>query len=309
MEYMTLGCSELNVSKVGLGAMRMGNRNASENLETVNFALDQGINFFDSADVYGKGQSSINLGQALKASGISRNQVIIQSKGGIVRTPSGNRVDFSTRQIINSVEEELRRLQVEYLDVFLLHRPDALVEPFEVAEAFNILVEQGKVRYFGVSNQNSGQIDLLKTAISQPLVTNQLQFGLMHSGIVDEGMRVNMTGDMAASHDGGILNYSRIHKMTIQTWSPLQIGYFGGVFIDNPEYVTLNKKLEEIADRHNTNKSAVAIAWTLRHPSQMQVISGSMSNTHIQEMSEGSEIKLSRQEWYDLYQSAGNQVL
>lgn len=308
MKYIKLGESDLNVSNIGMGVMRMGTRERVAAAETLRYAVDQGINFFESADVYGGGQSSEKFGQALQDTGISRDQIILQSKGGIVREAKRPRHDFSKAQIIKAVEDELQRFRTDYLDVFLLHRPDALMDPFEVAEAFEYLEETGKVKYFGVSNQNPSQIEILKMAVKQPLIVNQLQFGLMHSGMVDEGFRVNLDGDAAASHDGGVLNYSRLQNMTIQTWSPLQVGYFGGVFIDNPDYPELNEVLQELADKYQVSKGSIAAAWILRHPNRMQVISGAMSPNHIHEMVVASEIYLTRQEWYDLYQAAGNKL-
>ena len=215
-------------------------------------------------------------------------------------------MDYSKENLIQSVEDELSRIGTDYLDVFVLHRPDVLVEPDEVAEAFNILEQSGKVRYFGVSNQNSLDIELLKTAVKQPLIVNQLQFGIMHTGMIDQQIHVNMTDDAANMRDAELLAYTRIHNMTIQTWSPLQFGYFGGVFVDNPDFPELNEVLGKLADQYHTSKSAIAVAWILRHPANMQVIIGSTSDHHIQEMAEGDNVNLTRQDWYDIYLAAGN---
>lgn len=306
LKKIRLGNSELNASRIGLGVMRMGTRSERDAQKTIESAISHGINFFESANVYGAGKSSTAFGRALKDAKISRDKILIQSKGGIVRGDKFKRVDYSKENLIQSVEDELSRIGTDYLDVFVLHRPDVLVEPDEVAEAFNILEQSGKVRYFGVSNQNSLDIELLKTAVKQPLIVNQLQFGIMHTGMIDQQIHVNMTDDAANMRDAELLAYSRIHEMTIQTWSPLQFGYFGGVFVDNPDFPELNEVLGRLADHYQTNKSAIAVAWILRHPANMQVIIGSMSDHHIQEMAEGDNVNLTRQDWYDIYLAAGN---
>ncbi|MGC8257703.1 aldo/keto reductase [Leuconostoc mesenteroides subsp. jonggajibkimchii] len=308
MKKIRLGNSELNASRIGLGVMRMGTRSERDAQKTIESTISHGINFFESANVYGAGKSSTAFGRALKDAKISRDKILIQSKGGIVRGDKFKRVDYSKENLIQSVEDELSRIGTDYLDVFVLHRPDVLVEPDEVAEAFNILEQSGKVRYFGVSNQNSLDIELLKTAVKQPLIVNQLQFGIMHTGMIDQQIHVNMTDDAANMRDAELLAYSRIHEMTIQTWSPLQFGYFGGVFVDNPDFPELNEVLGRLADHYQTNKSAIAVAWILRHPANMLVIIGSMSDHHIQEMAEGDNVNLTRQDWYDIYLAAGNML-
>lgn len=308
MKKIRLGNSELNASRIGLGVMRMGTRSERDAQKTIESAISYGINFFESANVYGAGKSSTAFGRALKDAKISRDKILIQSKGGIVRGDNFKRVDYSKENLIQSVEDELSRIGTDYLDVFVLHRPDVLVEPDEVAEAFNILEQSGKVRYFGVSNQNSLDIELLKIAVKQPLIVNQLQFGIMHTGMIDQQIHVNMSDDAANMRDAELLAYSRIHNMTIQTWSPLQFGYFGGVFVDNPDFPELNEVLGRLADQYRTSKSAIAVAWILRHPANMQVIIGSMSDHHIQEMTDGDKVNLTRQDWYDIYLAAGNML-
>lgn len=306
MVKIKLGNSDLLVSDLALGVMRMGNRERADAQATIESALANGINFFESADVYGAGKSSTNFGRALKDAHVNRESIFLQSKGGIVREDGKTRVDFSKANILKSVDNELQRMDTDYLDVFLLHRPDVLVEPEEVAEAFNELEASGKVRQFGVSNQNPMDIELLKTAVKQPLVANQLQFGVMHTGMIDQELHVNMTDDASVMHDGGLLAYSRVHNMTIQTWSPLQYGYFEGIFVDNPKFPEVNKVLAELAEKYNVGKSAIATAWILRHPAKMQVVLGSMSPKHLDEMAQADTVKLTRQEWYDVYMAAGN---
>ncbi|HLQ97818.1 MAG TPA: aldo/keto reductase, partial [Candidatus Dormibacteraeota bacterium] len=202
----------------------------------------------------------------------------------------------------------LQRLKTDYLDVLLLHRPDALVEPEEVAEAFNILEKSGKVRHFGVSNQNPLQIELLKKCVEQDLIANQLQFSIMHTGMIDAGLNVNMQHDPSFDKDGGVLDYSRLHEMTIQAWSPFMFGFFEGVFIDHEKFPELNQKLQEIADRYEVDKSAIAVAWILRHPAQIQTIVGTMNPGRLKNIVRASHIVLTREEWYQIYQAAGNKL-
>ena len=217
--------------------------------------------------------------------------------------------DFSKEHIIRSVEGSLSRLGVDYVDLLLLHRPDTLMEPGEVAEAFDTLESSGKVRQFGVSNHNPMQIELLKTAVRQPLVVNQLQFSVTEAGMVTSGMNVNMKNAESQMHDGGLLEYSRIKKMTIQAWSPFQYGFFEGVFIGNEEkYPELNAILNELADKYNVSPSGIATAWILRHPAGIQMIAGSTSRKHMQEIIDGSHVTLTREEWYRLY-LAGDHIL
>jgi predicted oxidoreductase len=195
---------------------------------------------------------------------------------------------------------------MDYLDALLLHRPDTLVEPEEVAAAFDQLEQQGKVKYFGVSNQKPGQIELLKKYVKQPLVANQLQFGIMHTGMIDQGIHVNMTDAGSVDHDGEILEYSRLNDMTIQAWSPYQFGFFEGVFIGHEKFPELNKVLEEMAEKYNTTPTGIASAWILRHPANMQVIAGTMNIQRIEEIAKASEVQMSREDWYSVYMAAGN---
>ena len=233
-----------------------------------------------------------------------RGQIVIQTKCAI----HDGMYDFSKEHILKSVECSLRRLQTDYIDILLLHRPDTLMEPEEVAEAFAALRQSGKVRYFGVSNQNAAQMALLQSALGEKLLVNQLQFGLAHTGIIDAGFNVNMKNEAGLLRDGGILEYCRLNGITIQAWSPLQYGFFGGVFLDNPAYPELNSALEEIAREKQASKSAVAISWILRHPANIQPILGTTSREHLLEMCRASDITLSRAEWYGLYRTAGNRL-
>ncbi|MHC5248123.1 aldo/keto reductase [Enterococcus sp. LJL90] len=300
MRTMKFGPTDQKVDAVILGAMRINNaENPQAVIET---AVDAGITFFDHADIYGAGNCETIFGEALKKTSIKREDLFIQSKCGIV---PGKLFDFSKEHIIESVEGSLKRLQMDHLDALLLHRPDALMEPEEIAAAFDELAASGKVKHFGVSNQNPSQIDLLKKTVKQPLVANQLQFGIMHTGMIDSGIHVNMTDEGSVDHDGGIYHYSRLHDMTIQAWSPYQYGFFEGVFIGNEKFPELNKKLEEMAEKYNTTPTGIASSWILRVPN-MQVIAGTMNLGRIKEIAAASEIKMSKDDWYDVYLAAGN---
>lgn len=301
MKQIQLGQSNLKVSDIALGCMRMSNLEISEAAKVLDASIAGGINFFDHADIYGGGESEVVFSQAIKELNVSRENLILQSKCGI--TKQG--FNFSKGHIVDSVDGILKRLDTDYLDLLVLHRPDALMEPEEIASAFNELEKNGKVRQFGVSNQNPQQIELLKTAIEQPLVVNQLQFGLKHTGMLDEGFNVNniYQGEQPSA---GLLEYSRREKMTIQAWSPLQYGYFEGVFIGHEKFPELNAALDKLANKYEVSSSAIAIAWILRHPAKMQVLLGSMNVSRIESMIKATDVYLTHEEWYDLYKVAGN---
>ena len=294
--------ADMQASQIILGCMRIiePGKNPVKVIET---AYENGINFFDHADIYGAGQCETVFAEALAQTSILREAIYLQSKCAI---RPGIAFDFSKEHIIQSVEGSLKRLQTDYLDTMLLHRPDTLMEPEEVAEAFYELEKSGKVRYFGVSNQNPMQVELLKTAVKQPLLFNQLQFGLKHTEMVDAGLNVNIPNQASHMQDGSVLEYSRINKMTIQAWSPFQHGYFDGPFVGNDKFPELNKKLEEYAEKYNLTPSGIAIAWINRHPARMQTIIGTMTEQRIEEVTNASDLVLSRDEWYDLYMAAGN---
>ncbi|MDT2726036.1 aldo/keto reductase [Lactococcus formosensis] len=294
--------ADMQASQIILGCMRIiePGKNPVKVIET---AYENGINFFDHADIYGAGKCETVFAEALAQTSIRREDIYLQSKCAI---RPGVAFDFSKEHIIKSVEGSLQRLQTDYLDTLLLHRPDTLMEPEEVAEAFHELEKSGKVRYFGVSNQNPMQVELLKTAVKQPLLFNQLQFGLKHTEMIDAGLNVNIPNQASHMQDGSVLEYSRINKMTIQAWSPFQHGYFDGPFVGNDEFPELNKKLEEYAEKYNLTPSGIAIAWINRHPAGMQTIIGTMTEQRILEVTNASDLVLSRNEWYDLYMAAGN---
>ncbi|WP_368645151.1 aldo/keto reductase family oxidoreductase [Alkalibacterium putridalgicola] len=302
MKKIKLGRSDLSVSEIALGCMRMDKLDVKEAAEVIETAYDEGVNFYDHADIYGKGESEQRFSEALKKTSIKRDDILLQSKAGI----RSGFFDFSKEHIISTVEGSLKRLDTDYLDVLLLHRPDALVEPEEVAEAFNQLHSAGKVKHFGVSNHSPLQIELLKKYIDQELIANQLQFSVMHTGMVDAGIHVNTKNENSIDHDRAILDYSRINDMTIQPWSPVHAEK--GVFLNNPEYQEVNDKLTEIGKKYDVDNEAMAIAWILRHPAEMQVILGTMTPERIRNYSKASGVTMTREEWYSIYRAAGNIV-
>lgn len=302
MNYIRIPHSDLLVSEISLGCMRIDELSNPEISTLIHTALDEGINFFDHADIYGGGQSEAKFAEALGMNPALREKMLIQSKCGI-RERS---FDFSKEHILEAVDGSLKRLQTDYLDVLLLHRPDALVEPEEVAEAFTSLQNSGKVRYFGVSNQNPMQIELLKKSVRQDLLFNQLQFSITNTGMIDAGINVNMHIDRSIDRDGSILDYCRLHEITVQPWSPFLYGFFEGVFLDNPKFPELNLKIDEIAAKYGVPNTAIAIAWILRHPARMQPIIGTTKPQRVKDSCKASNVRLSRQEWYDIYLAAGN---
>lgn len=305
MKYLKIPGTDLNVSNVVLGCMRLTQLSKAEANRHIHTALEEGINFFDHADIYGGGQCESHFADSLEMTPSLREKMLIQSKCGIGK----GLYDFSKKHILEAADGILSRLKVEYLDVLLLHRPDALMEPEEVAEAFDTLASAGKVRYFGVSNQNSFQMQLLKKYTHQKLLFNQLQLSLAHTPLIDSGMAVNMNIDQSIDRSGGILEYCRLNDVTIQAWSPFQKGFFEGPFLgDNENYGELNRLAEEIAVRYGVTPTAVAVAWITRHPANMQVILGTMNTQRLKDSCAGSDIPLTREEWYGLYKAAGNQI-
>ncbi|HHW4959571.1 TPA: aldo/keto reductase [Streptococcus suis] len=297
-----IGQTGLQGSRLALGCMRMAALEQAEANQVLAKALDLGINFFDHADIYGGGQSEERFAGAMAELGLKRDELILQSKCGIQR----GYFDFSKEHIINSVDGILSRLQTDYLDVLALHRPDALMVPEEVAEAFAQLKKDGKVRHFGVSNQNRYQMELLQAYLGEPLAVNQLQLSPAHTPMIDAGLNVNMWGDAGANRDGGILEYCQLNKVTVQAWSPFQIDLAQGIFANHPDYVQLNETIAKYADQYGVSSEAITIAWINRHPAKIQTIIGSMNPERLEKIAQAETIELTRPEWYDIYTSAGN---
>ena len=304
MKEIIMANGNLKASEIGLGCMRIANleKNTVNNL--INTALDCGINFFDHADIYGKGKSEEIFSEAISLTPSLREKMIIQSKCSI----RPGMYDFSKEYIINSVDGILKRLNTEYLDILLLHRPDTLMEPEEVNEAFEKLYKEGKVRNFGVSNHNSMQIELLNKYLTNKITINQLQFSIMHTGIIDSGLNVNMKNSASIDRDGSILEYCRLKDISIQAWSPYQYGFFEGAFLNSDKFPNLNRTINKVAQKYGVSNTTIATAWILRHPAKMQPIVGSMNPNRIRDIAKASNIKLTREEWYEIYISAGNEL-
>ena len=292
------------VSAIIQGCMRMPDLTKEKAAEVIRTAYENGVNFFDHATCYGMGEAEVRFSEAFPLTGLKREDIYIQSKCGIF--PDRQEFDWTKECILDSVDGILDRLKVEYIDTLLLHRPDMLFDPEEVAEAFDILEQAGKVKWFGVSNLVPMQTELLKKYVKQPLVINQVQLSLEQSQLIDQTLYMNnKTTDMSVNRDGNVLDYCRLNDITIQAWSPLQVGMFGGSFIDNPKFPELNMVLGELAEREGVTKAGIAIAWILRHPAKMQAIIGSMSPAHITEACAASDIILTHHDWYRLYLAAG----
>ena len=292
----------MSVSAVSLGCMRFEDIDYKRTEAIMDKALELGVNYYDHADVYGAGRCESLFGEYLKNHKSVRDGIYIQTKCAL----KVGQYDFSKEHILKAVEGSLERLGVDYVDALLLHRPDTLMEPEEVAAAFDTLQRQGKVKNFGVSNHNPMQIELLKTAVKQPLNINQLQFSVTEAGMITSGLNANMKNTESVMHDGSVLEYSRINGITIQAWSPFQYGLFKGAYVDSDKYPMLNEKLQQIADKYGITKTGVVTAWILRHPANMQMIAGTVNPKHLEELCSGADIVLTRQEWYEIYLSAGH---
>ena len=307
MRYITLGQYDKELSEIVLGMMRIKDKSVKEVEELVETALSVGINAFDLADIYGRGRCEELLGLVLKNRPDLREKMWIQSKCGI-RIEEFTYFDFSKDYIINSVDGILQRLKIDHLDSLLLHRPDALMEADQVAEAFDLLYKQGKVRDFGVSNQNSMMMELLKKDVKQPLAVNQLQLSAAFTPGFESGFHVNMEDSQAAMRDGSIFEYCKLHDVVIQAWSVLQFGYFKGNFVGNEKFQALNQVLDRLATKYGVTSSTIAISWILRYPAKMQAVVGTTNPKHLREVSQAANFSLTRKEWYEIYLAAGNNL-
>lgn len=306
MKTYTLPHTARTVSSVVLGLMRIPKMSNAEIATLYGTARDAGINVFDHADIYG-GERHLcekRFGEAVSLTSGQREEIVIQSKVGIRK----GYFDFSKAHILATVDESLAALRTDYLDLLLLHRPDTLVEPDEVAEAFEQLVVAGKVRHFGVSNHTPGQIELLKSAVKQPLVANQVQLSITHAPLFAQGVAANMAGlDQSISRDIGLLDYSRLNSMMLQAWSPFQKGFFDGVFLgDRENFAELNDAIDALASQYGVTPTGIAVAWIVRHPANIQVVLGTTNPGRVRESAAGSDVQLTREEWYRLFRAAGH---
>lgn len=302
MKTLKLGKTNLEVPALALGCMRLSGADRKQAAEFIDTALGLGLNFFDHADIYGGGECETVFAELIREAGVSRDKLLLQSKCGIV---PGKMFDFSKEHIVKSVDGILKRLDTEYLDVLLLHRPDALMEPEEVAEAFDELEAAGKVRHFGVSNQDPYTMELLRKYIRQPIAANQLQLSITNASMISQPMNTNIADGRDPVLDNGVLNYCRLNDITIQTWSPFQYGMFEGTFLGNEKFPKLNAKLDEIAARYGVSNTTIALAWILRHPAKMQVVTGTINPKRIVDCAKAMDITLTREEWYEIYLAAG----
>lgn len=309
MQHFQIGRTGPVASNVVLGLMRIADKSDSEIQALVNTALEAGITMIDHADIYGRPpvhHCETRFAEAMRLTAAQRDRIVIQTKAGIRE----GFFDFSKDHILKAAEGSLKALKTDYIDILLLHRPDALVEPDEVAAAFDLLQAQGKVRHFGVSNQTPGQIQLLKSAVRQDLICNQMQLSITHSALVAQGVAINMEGlDQSIDRTIGLLDWSRLNGMTIQAWSPFQQKWFDGPFVgDRERYPELNTALDEIAEAHGITPTGVAVAWITRHPAKMQVVLGTTTPSRVQDCVAGAGVTLSREDWYRLFRAAGYSV-
>lgn len=303
MKTYEIGNGALEIPRIGLGCMRINGLSRGDARALIETAMDRGMNFFDHADIYGGGEAESFFAEAIGMNPSVRDRMILQSKCGI---RPGVAFDFSREWILSSVDGSLARLKTDYLDLLLLHRPDALMDPAEVAEAFDRLASSGKVRHFGVSNQNPFQMELLRKYVgADRLLVNQLQFSLMSCGMVDAGLNVNMTVDAGIVRDGSVLDWCRLNDVRIQAWSPFQFGFFGGAFVGNSKFPEVNAALDGLGAKYGASATAIAIAWILRHPAGIQPIVGTTNRARLAEVCEADRIELTREEWYRLYMAGG----
>lgn len=302
MRLIKLGTTPLAVPALAVGCMRINALSKAEAERFIQTSLDLGANFFDHADIYGAGTCEEIFSDAIHMNDSIREKVILQSKCGIRK----GLFDFRKDYILSSVDNILKRLKTDYLDLLLLHRPDALVEPDQVAEAFDILQSSGKVKYFGMSNQNPMQIQLLQKYLRQPIAVNQLQLSITNATMISSGINVNMENASAVNRDGSVLDFCRLNDITIQAWSPFQYGFFEGVFLGNEKFPELNKTIDKIADKHQVTNTTIALAWILRHPANIQPITGTMNLERLKDCCKATETWLTHEEWYEIYLAAGN---
>ena len=307
MKYLNLADGRIHSSQIILGCMRIHQKSDKEVEQLISVARDEGINYFDHADIYGNGKSEELFGNFLRNHLDERDKIYIQTKCGICKGDFTT-YDFSKEYIIKAVEGSLKRLQTDYIDTLLLHRPDALMEADEVAAAFEQLHRQGKVRHFGVSNITVMQFKYLQKSIQQKLVFNQMKLNPVHAGMIDQALNTNMKNSESFDHDGSILDYCRLQDVTVQAWSILQAEGTGTFFIDHPDYAGLTAVLRKLGDQYHVSSTAIVAAWILRHPAKIQPIVGTTNPKHLKEICRAADITLTRKEWYEIYLAPGRKL-
>ena len=315
MKHYKIPNTDLSVSRLAYGTWHMGGSwdDGAVSAETktranslITKAVEHGINHIDLADIYTKGKSDECVGYALAQNPGLRDKLVLQAKAGIVlgTDEAPGHYNFEYDHLVGAVEGTLRRLGTDYVDLLALHRPDPLIEPEEVARAFDHLQSSGKVRYFGVSNHNAGQLALLKRYVQQPIVVNQVELNLLHHHLISDGVVANMTG---TSYSGiqGTLDYCRLNDIMIQAWSPVAGGRVFNSASDAPENERNTAQLlEKLAVAHQTTPDAIAYAWLLRHPAKIQPIIGTLNIERFGRIIPADIINLSRIEWYQLLAAA-----
>lgn len=304
MKYYEI-TGELRLPRVIMGCMRISQMEYRELENLVMTAVENGVNHFDHADFYGNFQSEVRFGEVLANNPSLRDHIILQSKCGIRTTGF---YDSSYEHIVNSVNNSLKKMNTDHLDCLLIHRPDALADVDEMARAFEDLEKSGKVQWFGVSNHNPLQIQVLQQAVKQPLLFNQMQLSIMHTPMIDQGINVNTRFEGAVDRDNGTLEYCKLKGIVLQTWSPFQYGFIEGAFLDNPEFPEINQVMDRVAEQYGISKTALAIAWLVRIPAKMQVIAGTTKPSRLLDIIRGAEVELARPDWYEIYRAAGNRL-
>ena len=275
---MKIRTYEREVPKIILGCMRIASKEDIEVEKLITTSIDNGVNFFDHADIYGRGESETKFAKTIKSLKLDRDKLIIQSKASI---RPGICYDFSKTHILKAIDGSLKRLNTDYLDFFLFHRPDPLMDVHEVSDIINSLIETKKVKTFGVSNQNTHQMNLLNKYCDNKLAVNQLQMSITNCPMIDSSINVNMDNSYSIDRDAGILEYGILNDVTIQAWSPFQYGFFEGVFINNDKFKELNIVLDKLSHKYNVEKEAVVAAWLLRIPNKIQVIAGTTNKKRL----------------------------
>lgn len=306
-----------HVSRLVFGCMGLGggwNKDAitkahlKQTHECIDAAIAAGINFFDHADIYTFGKAEQVFGQALAERPELREHMYIQSKCGIrFEDDKGpKRYDFSAKWIEESVEGSLKRLNTDYLDVLMLHRPDPLMEVEEIAQVFSCLQESGKVRNFAVSNMQQHQMNFLQHALDMPIVANQIEASLQKHQFVDEGVYAGNADGKDLNFTPGSVEYCRHFDIQIQSWGSLCQGLYTGGDLTNASQADINTSIlvNKLAALYDTTPEAIVLAWLLRHPALIQPIIGTTNVERIAASCGALNVTLSREHWYALYVSA-----
>ncbi|MGO8692475.1 MAG: aldo/keto reductase family oxidoreductase [Rectinemataceae bacterium] len=325
MEMIKLANTDIEVSRLCAGCMGLGGgweRNTvidsghlAQARDFISANLDLGINFFDHADIYARGRAEEVFGRVLKERPSLRARIVLQSKCGVrwADDPPGapQRFDFSAGHIIASVDASLKRLGTDYLDILLLHRPDVLCDGEEVASAFSSLKSEGKVRYFGVSNQNRSWIEYLQSFLPNPLVVNQVQMSLLHHAFVEVAVSFNQEASGYPDGWEGLIEYCRLKGVCLQAWSPLDKGRLVGAK-DAGADLSANKAatlVSKMAIERNVKPEAIALAWLLRHPAKIVPVLGTTRPDRIAACARAIDVNLSYEDWYSLFEAARGKAM